>query len=186
MNLYFVKNDIMNLLAERASLIEERRLAEGLDADVLSEKIIAIDDTLESLDYDVIELLSEVIKDIRNRKANIDAYKREEDNFKARRFNEEAVVDSEEAFVKMVMENNDIPRFDSPDNLFHPAIVKNGGKLPIEYNVKTPAELPEEFRTSKTVYKADDIAIREFLDAGGVSDLFQYGERGTHLRGVYS
>ena len=186
MNLYFVKNDIMALLADRAALIEQRRLTDGLEGEALEEQIQAIDDTIESLDYNIAELLSEVVKDIRNRKANIDAYKREEDNFKARRFNEEAVVKSEEGLINMVMFHNDIKKFDSPDNLFHVSVVNNGGKLPIEYNVAAPSELPEEFRMSVTTYKANDLAIREFLDNGGESDLFHYGRRGTHLKGVTS
>ena len=181
MNLYLVKQDIYSLLAQRADLLEQKEAAADNinELDGIYDQLAAIDDTIESLEYDIEELVAEIAKDILNRTADVKAYAQEEERFHMKRVNSEKIVKDEKDFLLWLMKEHNQKKIQR-DGL---DIIRanNGGKQPIVYT--TDAEdLPEGFKIAKTTYKPDDIAVRAFLDAGGESDLFYYGERGQNVR----
>ena len=176
-NGYFVRKDILDLLDERQYLIEEmKRPANFGDID-LAEKLAACEDTLESIDMDLADLVEALIGDIRNNEAR--AYMEEAEVWKLKQIRAERRAKSEKDLLKYILTYNDVKKMDA--GKFKVSLVNNGGKVPIEYNVD-PEELPEEFRKEIVTYKPNDEAIREFLDNGGENGYFSYGQRGQNVR----
>lgn len=177
---YWISPEISMLLDRRADLMEE--IEQSNDQHHITElrsELVAIDDTLEGEDFNIEALAENLAKDIRNNEMDAKAYKEE-----AKRWAEKATrsgkrAESIRALLKYILESNGQRKLKA--GMFDLSIANNGGKLPIKYYVD-PAELPEEFRLEEVTYKADDKAIRTFLDEGGESDQFRYGERGTNLR----
>ena len=179
-NGYFVRQDILRLLDDRQYVLEEMRNIDNIGNEDLEEHLAAIEDTLESIDFELEDLAEALAGDIRNTELEAKAYSEEADSWRAKQIRAERRAKSEKDLLKYILKQSNVQKLQA--GKFKVSIVNNGGKLPIEYNVSAPAELPEQFRTETTVYKADDVAIREFLDNGGESDLFHYGQRGQNVR----
>lgn len=180
MNGYFVRQEILDLLDKRQYLMDELKKPENFGDEEMTEQLAVCEDTLESIDLEIGDLAESLAGDIRNNEMEAKAYSEEADVWKAKQISAERRAKSEEDLLKYILKQRDIKKLDA--GKFMISIVNNGGKLPIEYQVSAPAELPEEFRTATTVYKANDLAIRDFLDNGGKSKYFEYGQRGTSLR----
>lgn len=180
MNGYFVRQDILDLLDKRQSLMERLKEPESWGDEELTEELAAIEDTLEGIDLQLEDLAEALAGDIRNNEMEARAYSEEADIWKAKQIRAERRAKSEKDLLKYILKQKDVSKLQA--GKFKVSIVNNGGKLPIEYNIVAPAQLPEQFRMTATIYKPDDVAIREFLDNGGQSDLFHYGERGQNVR----
>lgn len=180
MNGYFVRQDILDLLDKRQSLMERLKEPESWGDEELTEELAAIEDTLEGIDLQLEDLAEALAGDIRNNELEAKAYSEEADIWKAKQIRAERRAKSEKDLLKYILKQKDVSKLQA--GKFKVSIVNNGGKLPIEYAVSSPAELPEEFRMSVTTYKANDAAIREFLDNGGESDFFNYAPRGQNVR----
>lgn len=180
MNGYFVRQEILDLLDKRQYLMDELKKPENFGDYEMEEDIQAIEDTLESIDLEIGDLAESLAGDIRNNEMEAKAYSEEADVWKAKQISAERRAKSEKDLLKYILKQRDIKKLDA--GKFKISIVNNGGKLPIEYNVSSPAELPNRFRSATINYKANDLAIREFLDNGGESDLFHYGQRGQNVR----
>lgn len=178
-NGYFVRKDILDLLDDRQYLIEELRAPANFGDEDLTEKLAAIEDTLEGIDLELADLAEALAGDIRNCELEAKAYSEEADIWKAKQIRAERRAKSEKDLLKYILKQKDVQKLQA--GKFKVSIVNNGGKLPIEYNVP-PEELPEGFKITVFSQKADDLKIREFLDAGGESDLFHYGQRGQNVR----
>ena len=180
MNGYFVRKDILDLLDDRQALTEELSNPANFGDEELTERLAAIEDTLEGIDLQLEDLAEALAGDIRNNELEAKAYSEEADIWKAKQIRAERRAKSEKDLLKYILKQKDVSKLQA--GKFKVSIVNNGGKLPIEYAVSSPAELPEEFRMSVTTYKANDAAIREFLDNGGESDFFNYAPRGQNVR----
>lgn len=179
MNGYFVRQDILNLLDQRQYLMDELKKPENFGDYEMEEDIQAIEDTLESIDLEIGDLAESLAGDIRNNEMEAKAYSEEADAWKAKQISAERRAKSEKDLLKYILKQRDIKKLDA--GKFKISIVNNGGKLPIEYEVP-PEELPERFKVTILTQKPFDQAIREFLDNGGESDLFHYGQRGQNVR----
>jgi prefoldin subunit 5 len=185
-NLYVVDNNLEQL---QAQLDEVNRQIDMLNEEpnpdpdseyvqgLLREKQL-LEDTIESLRYEFEELLEEMVKGIRNLEADKDAYKREMEYYRRKKDEADASITKRKAFIRFLMDKRDTKLVKAGN--FTLQIKTNGGKTPLLYYVR-PENLPAEFRKESVTYKADDEAIRAFLDAGGESECFQYGSRGTNL-----
>lgn len=183
MNGYFVEQDILeklDLLAYLQDMLRglEERPEEFRGAD-LEEQICATKDTIESLDYDLETLAEQLAGDIRNHDMQAKAFKAEAERWKNKQYREEQRVTSEKALLMHLMKKKNIEKMKA--GKFSLTIANNGGRTPITYTVD-PEDLPSKFRIKTIVFKADDQAIREYLDAGHSSKYFEYGERGQNLR----
>lgn len=181
MNGYFVRQEIQQLLDNIEMLKQRQALLRADDPEnaVISTEVQAIEDTIESMDFELEDLAEQLAKAISNIEIDADAYEKE-----ARKWTEKAIaakarLKREKDLLKYILESNDIKSMKA--GIFKLTVAGNGGKTPIIYNVE-PDELPDQFRKDVVTKKADDKAIREFLDNGGKSDYFRYGERGTSLR----
>lgn len=179
-NGYFVRQDILQLLDQRQYLMEELKNPANFGSEELTEALAACEDKIEGIDLQLEDLAEALAGDIRNTEMQAKAYGEEADAWKSKQINAERRAKSEKDLLKYILKQKGVTKTQA--GKFKVSLVTNGGKLPIEYNINAPAELPEEFRTMTTVYKADDAAIREFLDNGGQSELFHYGERGQNVR----
>lgn len=183
MNGYFVRREVLEKLDDLAKLNETLELLKGRpeECEDIRQEIIAIEDTIESLEFDVTDLADQLTRNIANLEMEEDAYKKEAKKWAEKATLAEARVKREKDFLKYILESNGITKLQA--GLFKLTVAKNGGKAPIRFHDGvTPEDLPDEFRREIVTYKPDDKAIRDYLDAGGKSDLFQYGERGTSLR----
>lgn len=183
MNGYFVEQDILeklDLLAYLQDMLRglEERPEEFKGAD-LDEQILATKTTIESLDYDLETLAEQLAGDIRNHDMAAKAFKAESEAWKTKQYREEQRVRSEKDLLMYLMKKQNIDKMKA--GKFSLTIANNGGKTPIQYAVD-PEDLPSRFRIKTIVFKADDTAIREYLDAGHTSKFFEYGERGQNLR----
>ena len=179
MNGYFVRQDILDLLDKRQSLMDRLKEPESWGDEELTEELAAIEDTLEGIDLQLEDLAEALAGDIRNNELEAKAYSEEADIWKAKQIHAERRAKSEKDLLKYILKQKDVSKLQA--GKFKVSVVNNGGKLPIEYEVP-PEELPERFKVTILTQKPFDQAIREFLDNGGESDLFHYGERGQNVR----
>ena len=179
MNGYFVRQDILDLLDKRQSLMERLKEPESWGDDELTEELAAIEDTLEGIDLQLEDLAEALAGDIRNNEMEARAYMEEAEVWKVKQIRAEKRAKSEKDLLKYILKQKNVQKLQA--GKFKVSIVSNGGKLPIEYNVP-PEELPEAFKVTVFTQKPFDQAIREFLDNGGESDLFHYGQRGQNVR----
>lgn len=179
MNGYFVRQDILDLLDKRQSLMERLKEPESWGVGELTEELAAIEDTLEGIDLQLEDLAEALAGDIRNNELEAKAYSEEADIWKTKQIRAERRAKSEKDLLKYILKQKDVQKLQA--GKFKVSVVNNGGKLPIEYEVP-PEELPERFKVTILTQKPFDQAIREFLDNGGQSDLFHYGERGQNVR----
>lgn len=179
-NLYTIDAEIDNLFQRLDEVNEELETMPQNTAayEAKLEYKRTLEDTIESLEYDFGELLEEAVKGIRNLEADMEAYRREQEYYQRKKNDAECRIKKRKAFIRYLMEKRGEKSLKAGN--FTLTIKGNGGKTPITYHT-TPEALPEQFRTEQTTYKADDAAIRAFLDAGGTSNLFEYAPRGTNL-----
>lgn len=179
MNGYFVRKDILDLLDDRQALTEELSNPANFGDEELTERLAAIEDTLEGIDLQLEDLAEALAGDIRNNEMEARAYMEEAEVWKVKQIRAERRAKSEKDLLKYILKQKNVQKLQA--GKFKVSIVNNGGKLPIEYNVP-PEELPEAFKVTVFTQKPFDQAIREFLDNGGESDLFHYGQRGQNVR----
>ena len=179
MNGYFVRKDILDLLDDRQALAEELSNPANFGDEELTERLAAIEDTLEGIDLQLEDLAEALAGDIRNNEMEARAYMEEAEVWKVKQIRAEKRSKSKKDLLKYILKQKNVQKLQA--GKFKVSIVSNGGKLPIEYNVP-PEELPEAFKVTVFTQKPFDQAIREFLDNGGESDLFHYGQRGQNVR----
>lgn len=179
MNGYFVRQEILDLLDKRQWLMEQLTKAENFGDEDMTEQLAVCEDTLESIDLEIGDLAESLAGDIRNNEMEAKAYSEEADVWKAKQISAERRAKSEKDLLKYILKQRDIKKLDA--GKFKVSIVNNGGKLPIEYAVPQE-DLPEEFKVTILTQKANDAKIREYLDNGGESEFFKYGQRGQNVR----
>lgn len=187
MNGYFVKQDVLEILDKIAELREiQKGMTErpeeykDMSPEEIEEMIQTCEDSIESLGYDLEELAEWLAGDVRNNEMQAAVYKKEAESWKTKQYKAELRSKSGKDFLMYLMDKVGTKKM--PAGKFNLSIANNGGKLPISYNVDSPEDLPAKYRIKEIKYKADDAAIREFLDNGGKSKYFEYGQRGQNLR----
>ena len=184
MNGYFVRQDVLDILEQMAELQEmQRGLAtkpEHMSLEEIADQIQACKDTIESLGYDLEQLAEWLVGNVRNNEMQAAAFKAEAEIWKTKQYKAELRAKSGKEFLHYLMDKVGQKKMNA--GKFSLTIANNGGKLPISYNVDDMQDLPSKFRIKTVTYKADDAAIRDFLDNGGKSKYFEYGQRGTSLR----
>ena len=184
MNGYFVRQDVLDILEQMAELQEmQRGLAtkpEHMSLEEIADQIQACRDTIESLGYDLEQLAEWLAGNVRNNEMQAAAFKAEAEIWKTKQYKAELRAKSGKEFLHYLMDKVGQKKMNA--GKFSLTIAQNGGKMPINYNIDDMHDLPAKFRIKTVTYKADDAAIREFLDAGGKSKYFEYGQRGTNLR----
>ena len=183
MNGYFVKQEVLEKLDQIAELREiQRGLAEKpehMSLEEIADTIKACEDSIESLGYDLEELAEYLVGDIRNNEMKAEAFKKEAEVWKTKQYKAELRAKNGKDFLMYLMSKVGKKKMDA--GKFNLTIANNGGPIPLVLNAD-PEELPAKFRIKQIVFKADNIEIRKFLDAGRKSKYFQYGERGQNLR----
>lgn len=186
MNGYFVRQDILEKLDQ---LEELKAIMKGLESkpeqykdmtvEELGEMVQTCQDTIEALDFELEELAESLAGDALNARMEAKAYKEEAERWQNKRYKAELRERADKDLLMWVMKKHGKLKMDA--GKFKLTIANNGGKTPIIFNAD-PEDLPARFRQRQVVFKADDAAIREYLDAGKTSKYFEYGERGTNLR----
>lgn len=184
MNGYFVKQDVLAILDQIQELREMQRglteKPEHMSLEEIAEQIQTCEDTIESLGFEAEELLEWIAGDVRNSEMRAAMFKKEADSWKTKQYKEELRAKSGKDFIMYFMKKLRMKKMYA--GKFSLSIAKNGGKLPLIFNVDDMEQLPSKYRTKQITYKADDAAIREFLDNGGHSKYFEYGDRGENVR----
>lgn len=175
MDLYKINNEVANILAT----IDELETMRDQNPDQVQEEIQAYEDTLEGLNLTLEELGENLAAYAHNAEIEANAYAQEAARWHDKMQAADARAKRAKDLLMWIMKRKDVSRLKA--GLWNVSIAKNGGKLPIVYNCP-PEELPEFYRIEQVTYKPDTSAIRGYLDAGGTSELFGYGERGEHLR----
>lgn len=184
MNGYFVRQDILEVL-DRLAYLEEmlhglEQNTDGLKPEEIEEQIAVCHDTIEAVESELEPLAEMLASDIRNAEMEAKAYKAEAEIWKTKQYKAEQRAKNEKSLLMHIMKKHGKEKMDA--GKFKLTIANNGGKTPLTLFVEDPAELPSKFRTKTIVYKADDAAIREYLDSGKTSKYFAYGPRGQNLR----
>lgn len=113
---------------------------------------------------------------IRNLQAEVGGLTSEIDRLTKRQKSRENVIKRMKENLMYSMKETGKTKFKT--ELFSFGVQKNGGKAPIELTVK-PEELPDELR--KVEYKADNDAIREYIESTGDLSYAVIKDRGEHL-----
>lgn len=184
MNGYFVKQDVLEILDQIAELQEMQKglteKPEHLSQTEIAETIQTCEDSIESLGYDLEELAEWLAGDVRNAEMQVAMYKKEAESWKTKQYKAELRAKNGKDFLMYLMQKIGAKKMAA--GKFNLTIANNGGKLPISYTIDDMEQLPAKYRIKQITYKADDAAIRKFLDAGGHSKYFEYGTRGQSLR----
>lgn len=187
MNGYFVRQDILEKLDQIEMLrniingTEERpEEYKELSADEIKELVQTCQDTIESIDADLEQIAEWIAGDYRNNDMTAKAYKAEKESWQTKQYKAEQRAKADKELLMLILKKHNLQKMDA--GKFKLSIANNGGKTPILFNVLSPEELPAKFKQKITTYKADDAAIREYLDAGRKSKYFEYGQRGQNLR----
>lgn len=162
----------MNLYELTEAFLTLQSMLEDPDADVQM-----INDTMESLNYDIEDKADGYAKVIRNMEGSVTAIKAEQERLQAKRKQLEDGIKRLKTNLQESMIALDKRKFKT--DLFSFSIQKNGGKAPVILDVKDTSELPDELVRIKE--EADLDAIRTLLDKGDCR-YAHYGERGESLR----
>ena len=162
----------MNLYELTEDFLMVQQMLEDPDVD---QKLI--NDTLESLEYDIEQKADVYAKLIRNMEGSLTAVKAELERLNGTKNLLESGIKRLKQNLQDSMVAAGKRKFKT--DLFSFAIQKNGGKAPVILDVKDTSELPDELVRIKE--EADLEAIRALLDKGECK-YAHYGERGESLR----
>jgi len=163
----------------------------------ISEDMQAFDDLLDNADLDSPEVQAALAKWANELQGNMEekvdnyaafiqtllarseARKKEAARLASRAKTDENIADKLKDHLKTVLQFRKLKTVDTPR--FKVSVAGNGGKIPLECNVK-PEDLPAPYRTVITEYRVNGDAIRAELEAGKAVAGCRLLERGTHLR----
>ena len=137
----------------------------------------AYKDTLEALQGELNDKVSQWSRCIKNMEGERDAIKAEGDRLTARAKSVDNQITRMKATLMMYLKA--AGKTEAGDEVIKAKIIKNGGKAPLEIDIR-PEELPEIFR--KVTYDADKEAIRKALEDGKTYSWARIGERGEHIK----
>ena len=150
----------------------ERQLTEVGLADVPEEIL----EEAQKVDFDFETKAENYAKMIRNLEADVYALKEEEERLKARRQTIEHNIGWLKLTLKEAMKATGKEKFTK--GVFNFSIRKNGGKQPVVLDVDE-RELPDEL--VKITRKADNDAIRKYIEETGDVTYAHLGERGDNV-----
>lgn len=185
MNVYTVRDELLAILNNIDALHEQLDDIRGTTHEGMKEEeeavqmqIDACEDTIESLEWDLSEIVREIVKDIKNITAKGNAYRAQKEEFALKERWAKERVARETDILMWLMKSYGEKKVDA--GLWDVSIQKNGGLRGIEV-MCTPDRLPERFRIAKTEYKLDSIEARKALDAGEENLPFYYKPQGEHI-----
>lgn len=185
MDIYTVREELLTILNNIDSLQEQlddirASKPEGWkeDEEALLMQVDAYEDTIESLEWDLSEIVQELVKDIKNLTAKANAFKAEKDKFACKERWAKERIDRENDILMWLMKSYGERKVEC--DLWDVSIRKNGGFPGIELTCE-PDKLPERFRVEKTEYKLDLYQARQALDAGEENLPFRYKPQGEHI-----
>lgn len=148
-----------------------------LDNDTSEEMIQSIIDTLEAKNEEFSLKAENYAKILANIDDDIQATKKEEKRLSDRR----KILECRYNWLKGNLMNNmkAIGKTDFTSGTYNFKIVKNGGKAPIELKVNVE-ELPDDLIT--ITKKANNEAIRKYIESTGDITYATFGKRGESLR----
>ena len=136
----------------------------------------AYKDTLEALQGELDDKVSQWARCIKNMEAERNAVKEEADRLAKRAKS----IDNQVAHMKdtLLMFLKAAGRDKAGDAVIKASIAKNGGKAPIIMNISED-DIPKEYQ--ECIYRANKEAIRNALESGTELEWAYLGERGEHI-----
>lgn len=162
----------MNIYELTGQWLELLQMAEDPEVD---DEII--EDTMESLEFEIEEKAEGYAKIIKSLEGQIDLIKSEKNRLDLRQKALQGRMQDIKCTLETTMRVTGKTKIKTP--LFNIGIQKNGGRQPLILTCDDE-QLPDEFVKIQKI--KDDKAIREYLDSGQRSEFFYYGERGESLR----
>ena len=158
---------LYEIVAELQDFIEAN---EGLEDEQ------AYKDTLEALQGELDDKVSQWARCIKNMEAERNAVKEEADRLAKRAKS----IDNQVAHRKdtLLMFLKAAGRDKAGDAVIKASIAKNGGKAPIIMNISED-DIPKEYQ--ECIYRANKEAIRNALESGTELEWAYLGERGEHI-----
>ena len=134
-------------------------------------------DTLEGLQGELNDKVSQWARCIKNLEGERDAIKEEADRLAKRA----KTIDNQVTHMKdtLLMFLKAAGRDKAGDAVIKASIAKNGGKAPLIVDYINAEDLPQEFQ--KVTISANNEAIREALENGEQLEWARIGERGEHI-----
>lgn len=137
----------------------------------------AYKDTLEALQGELNDKVSQWGRAIKNMESDRDAIKAEADRQAARAKAIDNSITRMKETLLMYLKAAGVKK--AGDNIIGASIVKNGGKAPIIMKISED-DIPKEYQ--QCVYRADKEAIRNALESGTELEWAYLGERGEHIK----
>ena len=134
-------------------------------------------DTLEGLQGELDDKVSQWARCIKNLEGERDAIKAEGDRLTKRAKSIDNEVKHMKETLLMYLKAAGVSK--AGDAVIKASIVKNGGQAPLEIDL-IPVDLPEDFQ--KITIDADKEAIRAALEGGQQLEWARIGERGEHIK----
>ena len=134
-------------------------------------------DTLEGLQGELDDKVSQWARCIKNLEGERDAIKAEGDRLTKRARSIDNEVKHMKETLLMYLKAAGVSK--AGDAVIKASIVKNGGQAPLEIDL-IPVDLPENFQ--KITIDADKEAIRAALEGGQQLEWARIGERGEHVK----
>ena len=134
-------------------------------------------DTLEGLQGELDDKVSQWARCIKNLEGERDAIKAEGDRLTKRARSIDNEVKHMKETLLMYLKAAGVTK--AGDAVIKASIVKNGGQAPLEIDL-IPVDLPEDFQ--KITIDADKEAIRAALEGGQQLEWARIGERGEHVK----
>ena len=134
-------------------------------------------DTLEGLQGELDDKVSQWARCIKNLEGERDAIKAEGDRLTKRAKSIDNEVTHMKETLLMYLKAAGVSK--AGDAVIKASIVKNGGQAPLEIDL-IPVDLPENFQ--KITIDADKEAIRAALEGGQQLEWARIGERGEHIK----